>query len=40
MSKVKNEVKMRNQYDEFLNEIQKHKMKELWGNEKDDEGNF
>ncbi len=30
--------KMRNQYDEFLNEIQKHKMKELWDNEKDYEG--
>ena len=29
-------IKERNQYDEFLHKIQQPKMKELWGNEKDE----
>ncbi len=29
-------LKKRNQYDEFLHKIQQPKMKELWGNEKDE----
>ncbi len=28
-------VKMRNQYDEFLHKIQQPKMKELWDNQED-----
>ena len=30
-------LKMRNQYDEFLHKIQKHKMKELWDNKEDED---
>ena len=29
-------VKKKNQYDEFLHKIQQAKMKELWGNEADE----
>ncbi len=29
-------LKMRNQYDEFLHKIQQPKMKELWGGEEDE----
>jgi len=29
-------VKMRNQYDEFLHKVQQPKMKELWGNKEDE----
>ena len=29
-------LKMRNQYDEFLHKIQKPKMKELWDNREDE----
>ena len=36
MSKIFIELKKRNQYDEFLHKIQQPKMKELWGNEKDE----
>ncbi len=35
MVKRKLKVKKRNQYDMYLHEIQKDKMKELWDNEKD-----
>lgn len=37
MIKIVKNLKMRNQYDEFLHKIQQPKMKELWDNEKDDE---
>ena len=30
-------LKLKNQYDEFLHKIQQYKMKELWDNEEDDE---
>ena len=30
-----NNVKQKNQYDEFLHKIQQPKMKELWGNKED-----
>ena len=30
-------VKKSNQYDEFLHKIQQQKMKELWGNKKDED---
>ncbi len=36
MIKVFNNIKEKNQYDEFLHKIQQVKMKELWDN-KDDE---
>ena len=29
-------IKKRNQYDEFLHNIQKNKMKELWDNKEDE----
>jgi len=29
--------KTKNQYDEFLHKIQQEKMRELWGNERDEE---
>jgi len=29
-------VKMRNQYDEFLHKVQQSKMKELWNNKEDE----
>ena len=31
-------IKERDQYDKFLHEVQKPKMKELWDNEYDEEG--
>ena len=37
MLKVYNNVKKRNQYDEFLHKIQQQKMKELWDNKDDAE---
>ncbi len=37
MIDVYQEVRKRNQYDEFLHKVQKEKMKELWDNEEDDE---
>ncbi|MEK6872146.1 MAG: hypothetical protein AABX16_04555 [Nanoarchaeota archaeon] len=37
MISVFEEVKKRNQYDEFLHKIQKEKMKELWDNKEDEE---
>lgn len=37
MIKVFKNVKMRDQYDEFLHKIQQHKMKELWDNKEDEE---
>ena len=37
MIKIFQNVKKKNQYDEFLHKIQQTKMKELWGN-KEDEG--
>ena len=36
MIKVFQNVKKRNQYDEFLHKIQQVKMKELWDNEDDE----
>lgn len=36
MIEVFKSVKKRNQYDEFLHKIQQTKMKELWGNKKDE----
>ena len=30
------ELKLRNQYDEFLHKIQQNKMKELWDNKEDE----
>ena len=36
MIKVFKEVKMRNQYDEFLHKVQQEKMKELWDNKEDE----
>jgi hypothetical protein len=36
MAKTFKQVKRKNQYDEFLHNIQQRKMKELWDN-KDDE---
>ena len=37
MISIFEEVKKRNQYDEFLHKIQKEKMKELWDNKEDEE---
>ena len=37
MISVFEEVKKRNQYDEFLHKIQQAKMKELWDNKEDEE---
>lgn len=34
--KIYEEVKKRNQYDEFLHKIQQKKMKELWDNKADE----
>jgi hypothetical protein len=36
MAEVFENVKKRNQYDEFLHKIQMHKMKELWNNKEDE----
>lgn len=36
MTKVFIELKKRDQYDKFLHEIQKPKMKELWNNKQDE----
>jgi len=36
MIEIFNNVKKRNQYDEFLHKIQQHKMKELWDNKEDE----
>ncbi len=36
MVEVFQNVKKRNQYDEFLHKIQQAKMKELWDNKKDE----
>lgn len=36
MIKLFNELKKRNQYDEFLHKIQQSKMKELWDNKEDE----
>jgi len=36
MIKVFQEVKKRDQYDEFLHKIQQAKMKELWDNKEDE----
>ena len=36
MTKVFVELKKRDQYDKFLHEIQKQKMKELWNNKEDE----
>lgn len=36
MSKIFIELKKRDNYDKFLHEIQKTKMKELWGNKEDE----
>ncbi len=33
---LKKNLKMRNQYDEFLHKIQQPKMKELWGDKEDE----
>ena len=35
MVKLFQDIKMKNQYDEFLHKIQQHKMKELWNNKED-----
>ena len=37
MIKIVKNLKMRNQYDEFLHKIQQPKMKELWDNQEDEE---
>lgn len=37
MVKMFKNVKIRNQYDEFLHKIQQNKMRELWDNEYDEE---
>ncbi|MBI4155149.1 hypothetical protein HY498_03625 [Candidatus Woesearchaeota archaeon] len=36
MIRLFNELKKRNQYDEFLHKIQQSKMKELWDNKEDE----
>jgi hypothetical protein len=36
MTKIFIELKKRDQYDKFLHEIQKTKMKELWNNKEDE----
>ena len=36
MTKIFIELKKRDQYDKFLHEIQKLKMKELWNNKEDE----
>ena len=36
MTKIFIELKKRDQYDKFLHEIQKTKMKELWDNKEDE----
>jgi len=36
MIKVFKNIRMRNQYDEFLHKVQQHKMKELWDNKEDE----
>ncbi len=36
MIKMFKNLRMKNQYDEFLHKIQKHKMKELWDNKEDE----
>jgi len=36
MIEVFNNMKKRNQYDEFLHKIQQAKMKELWGSKEDE----
>ena len=36
MTKIFIDLKKRDQYDKFLHEIQKTKMKELWDNKKDE----
>ncbi len=36
MTKIFIELKKRDQYDKFLHEIQKPKMKELWDNKEDE----
>lgn len=36
MTKIFIELKKRDQYDKFLHEIQKLKMKELWNNKQDE----
>jgi rRNA pseudouridine-1189 N-methylase Emg1 (Nep1/Mra1 family) len=37
MVSVFKNVKLKNQYDEFLHKIQQQKMKELWDNKEDEE---
>lgn len=37
MIRTYEDVKKRNQYDEFLHKIQQMKMKELWDNKEDEE---
>lgn len=37
MVEIFRNVKMNNQYDEFLHKIQQQKMKELWDNKNDEE---
>jgi len=37
MTKIFIELKKRDQYDKFLHEIQKLKMKELWNNKEDED---
>ena len=36
MVKLFQDIKMKNQYDEFLHKIQQKKMKELWDNKEDE----
>ena len=36
MIKIFDELKKRNQYDEFLHKIQQQKMKEIWDNKEDE----
>ena len=36
MAKVFQDIRKKNQYDEFLHKVQQSKMKELWGNKEDE----
>jgi hypothetical protein len=37
MVEIYKQIKLNNQYDEFLHKIQQMKMRELWDNEEDEE---
>ncbi len=37
LARVYRASKLKNQYDEFLHKIQQEKMKELWGNQADED---